>query len=36
MRILVMGEPAPPSARLAREGDLRAAALRALREAYVR
>jgi small-conductance mechanosensitive channel len=36
IRLLVMGDPAPPSERLAREGDLRAAALRALREAGVR
>jgi small conductance mechanosensitive channel len=32
LRILVMGDPGPPSERLAREADLRAAALRALRE----
>jgi small conductance mechanosensitive channel len=36
IRLLVMGDPSPPSERLAREGDLRAAALRALREATVR
>jgi small-conductance mechanosensitive channel len=36
IRLLVMGDPSPPSERLAREGDLRAAALRALREAAVR
>jgi small conductance mechanosensitive channel len=36
IRLLVMGDPAPPSDRLAREGDLRASALRALREAAVR
>lgn len=36
LRILVMGDPAPPSERLAREGDLRAGALRALREAGCR
>jgi small-conductance mechanosensitive channel len=36
IRLLVMGDPAPPSERLAREADLRAAALRALREAAVR
>lgn len=36
IRILVMGDPGPPSERLAREGDLRAAALRALRQAGVR
>jgi small conductance mechanosensitive channel len=32
LRILVMGDAAPPAERLAREGDLRASALRALRE----
>jgi small-conductance mechanosensitive channel len=36
LRVLVMGDPGPPSERLAREGDLRAAALRALREAGCR
>jgi small-conductance mechanosensitive channel len=36
LRILVMGDPGAPSERLAREGDLRAGALRALREAGVR
>jgi small-conductance mechanosensitive channel len=36
LRVLIMGDPAAPSERLAREGDLRAAALRALREAGVR
>jgi small conductance mechanosensitive channel len=36
IRLLVMGEPGPPSERLAREGDLRAAALAALRAAGVR
>jgi small-conductance mechanosensitive channel len=36
IRLLVMGDPSAPSERLAREGDLRAAALRALREAAVR
>jgi small-conductance mechanosensitive channel len=36
VRILVMGEPGPPSERLAHEGDLRACALAALREAAVR
>jgi small-conductance mechanosensitive channel len=36
IRLLVIGDPSPPSERLAREGDLRAAALRALREAGVR
>jgi small conductance mechanosensitive channel len=36
LRILVMGEPAAPRERLASEGDLRAGALRALREAGVR
>ena len=36
MRILVMGEPGPPSERLAHEGDLRACALGALRRAAVR
>jgi len=36
LRVLVMGDPALPSERLAREGDLRAAALRALREAGAR
>jgi hypothetical protein len=36
IRLLVMGDPSAPSERLAREGDLRAAALRALREAGVR
>jgi small conductance mechanosensitive channel len=35
-RILVMGAPGPPSERLAREGDLRASALGALRGAGVR
>jgi small-conductance mechanosensitive channel len=35
-RILVMGDPGPPSERLAREAELRAAALRALREAGLR
>jgi small conductance mechanosensitive channel len=34
--LLVAGPPVPPSERLAREADLRAAALRALREAGVR
>jgi small conductance mechanosensitive channel len=36
IRLLVMGDPSSPAERLAREGDLRAAALRALREAGVR
>jgi small conductance mechanosensitive channel len=36
IRVLVMGDPAAPSERIAREGDLRASALRALREADVR
>jgi small-conductance mechanosensitive channel len=36
IRLLVMGDPAAPSERLAREGDLRTAALRALREAGAR
>jgi small-conductance mechanosensitive channel len=36
IRLLVMDDPAPPSERLQREGDLRASALRALREAGVR
>jgi small-conductance mechanosensitive channel len=36
IRLLVMGDPSPPSERLAREGDLRTAALRALRESAVR
>jgi small conductance mechanosensitive channel len=36
LRILVMGEPGPPSERLAHEGDLRASALGALRRAGVR
>lgn len=36
VRILVMGAPGPPSERLAREGDLRASALGALRGAGVR
>jgi small-conductance mechanosensitive channel len=36
LRILVMGEPGPPSERLAREADLRATALGALRTAGVR
>jgi small conductance mechanosensitive channel len=36
LRLLVMGAPGPPSERLAREGDLRAAALGALRHASVR
>jgi small conductance mechanosensitive channel len=36
LRLLVMGDPGPPSERLAREGDLRVAALRALREAGCR
>jgi small-conductance mechanosensitive channel len=36
LRILVMGEPGPPSERLAREADLRASALAALRAAGVR
>jgi small-conductance mechanosensitive channel len=36
VRILVSGESAVPSERLVREGDLRAAALKALREAQVR
>ena len=36
LRILVMGEPGPPSERLAHEGDLRASALGALRRASVR
>jgi small-conductance mechanosensitive channel len=36
VRILVMGDPASPTERLAREADLRAAALRALREAGCR
>jgi small conductance mechanosensitive channel len=36
LRILVMGEPGPPSERLAREADLRATALGALRAAGVR
>ena len=36
LRLLVMGAPGPPSERVAREGDLRAGALRALREAGCR
>jgi small-conductance mechanosensitive channel len=36
IRLLIMDDPAPPSERLAREGDLRAGALRVLREAGVR
>jgi small-conductance mechanosensitive channel len=36
LRILVMGDPGPPSERLAREADLRATALGALRAAGVR
>jgi small-conductance mechanosensitive channel len=36
VRLLVMGEPGPPSERLAREGDLRGTALGALRTAGVR
>jgi small conductance mechanosensitive channel len=36
LRVLVMGEPGPPSERLAREGELRAAALGALRQGGVR
>ncbi len=36
LRILVMGEPGPPSERLAREADLRATALGVLRTAGVR
>jgi len=36
IRLLIIGDPAPPSERLAREGDLRAGALRALREAGAR
>jgi small conductance mechanosensitive channel len=36
LRVVVMGEPAVPSERIAREGDLRATALRALREAGAR
>jgi small conductance mechanosensitive channel len=36
LRILVMGEPGPPSERLAREADLRATALGVLRSAGVR
>jgi small-conductance mechanosensitive channel len=36
LRVLVMGEPGPPGERLAREGDLRATALGALRHAGVR
>jgi small-conductance mechanosensitive channel len=36
LRMVVMGDPAPPSERLQREGDLRAGALKALREAGVR
>jgi small-conductance mechanosensitive channel len=36
IRILVMGDPGSPSERLEREGDLRAAALGALREAGLR
>ncbi|MBI5106317.1 MAG: mechanosensitive ion channel [Solirubrobacterales bacterium] len=36
VRVLVMGDPGAPSERLAREGDLRAGVLRALREAGVR
>lgn len=36
VRLLVMGDPAPPSERLAREADLRATALSALRAAGVR
>ena len=36
LRLLVMGEPGPPSERLAREAELRATALGALREAGVR
>lgn len=36
IRLLIMGDPASPAERLAREGDLRASALRALREAAVR
>jgi small-conductance mechanosensitive channel len=36
LRLLVTGAPGPPSERLAHEGDLRAAALRSLREAGIR
>jgi small conductance mechanosensitive channel len=36
LRLLVMGEPGPPGERLAREGDLRATALGALRDAGLR
>jgi small conductance mechanosensitive channel len=36
LSLLVMGEPGPPSERLAREADLRATALGALRRAGVR
>jgi small-conductance mechanosensitive channel len=36
VKLLVMGEPGPPAERLAREGDLRAAALQALRQAGCR
>jgi small-conductance mechanosensitive channel len=36
LRILIMGDPSPPSERLAREAELRAVALGALREAGVR
>jgi small conductance mechanosensitive channel len=36
LRLLVMGEPGPPSERLAREAELRATALEALRKAGVR
>ena len=36
LRLLIMGEPGPPSERLAREADLRATALGVLRGAGVR
>jgi small conductance mechanosensitive channel len=36
VRLLIMGDPGPPSERLAREADLRATALSALRGAGVR
>jgi small-conductance mechanosensitive channel len=36
IKMLVMGEPGPPAERLAREGDLRAAVLQALRQAGCR
>lgn len=36
LRLVILGEPGPPAERLAREGELRVAALRALRHADVR